>query len=83
MYITQTALLPGSILILEFVVCVFEACEEIENLQSEMQRLKRLKMDLNHQRDAFITELSQRSGEGPEDVSSVSLSSLIGVENIM
>lgn len=52
---------------LEFVVCVFEACEEIETLQSEMQRLKSLKMGLNQQRDAYITELSQRSGEGPGD----------------
>lgn len=52
---------------LEFVVCVFEACEEIETLQSEMQRLKSLKMCLNQQRHTYITELSQRSGEGPGD----------------
>lgn len=39
---------------------MFEACEEI-------QRLKSLEVGLNRQQDFYITELSQRSGEGPGD----------------
>ncbi len=46
---------------------MFQAHQEIQTLQSETQRLKSLKICLNQQRNAYIREISQRSGEEAAD----------------
>ncbi|KAK2826846.1 hypothetical protein Q5P01_021060 [Channa striata] len=45
-----------------------QAHDEIQTLQTEMKRLENLKMDLNQQRDTYITEISQRSGKSKQRV---------------
>ncbi|XP_039992476.1 MAX dimerization protein MGA a isoform X3 [Xiphias gladius] len=44
------------------------ACQQIQTLQTEMERLKGLKSLLNQQRHAYIREISQRSGESEQRV---------------
>ncbi|XP_067335658.1 MAX dimerization protein MGA a isoform X2 [Channa argus] len=45
-----------------------QAHEEIQTLQTEMKRLENLKMGLNQHREAYITEISQRSGKSKQRV---------------
>lgn len=42
---------------------MFQACQEIQSLQSETENLKSVKICLNQQRDAYIRDMSQRTGE--------------------